>query len=161
MQVVSSPCPRVWYLYMRLATLINLAMICTIKGTVLRDHGWDKASEYKSRPKLRFANPFFPFKNRPLQSYGPQSIASIDVKSGLSDSADFAPTQIPIRIVSVAYPGTNFANCSCSHDQSLKYQVRGSFFTPNSRKSRLSHFLETAIVRNWQFAVKRSPIATA
>jgi hypothetical protein len=108
-----------------------------------------------SQTKLR--EPFFPFKNRPFQSYGPQSSASIDVKSGLSDPADFATIQIPIRIVSVANRCTNFANCSCLHDQSPKYQV----FTANSRKSRLSHFSETAIVRNWQLAVKRSPIAIA
>jgi hypothetical protein len=60
----------------------------------------------------------------------------------------------------VAYRSTNFANCS-SHDQSPKYQVHGSVFTANSHKSRLSHFSETAIVKNWQFAVKRSPIVTA
>jgi hypothetical protein len=38
------------------------------------------------------ANPFFPFKNRPFQIYGPYSIASIDVKIGSPDPADFAMT---------------------------------------------------------------------
>jgi hypothetical protein len=34
--------------------------------------------------------PFFPFKNRPLQSYGPWSSSSVDVKTRFSDLADFA-----------------------------------------------------------------------
>jgi hypothetical protein len=103
---------------------------------VSRDHGWDKASEYKSRPKLRFEDPFFRLKIGRFKATVHRGSASIDVKSGLSDPADFATTRIPIRIVSVTYRGTNFANCSCSHDQSPKYQVHGSVFTANSRKSR-------------------------
>jgi hypothetical protein len=41
--------------------------------------------------------PFFLFKNRPFQSYGPYSSASIDVKTGSPDLADFAKTghQLP------------------------------------------------------------------
>jgi hypothetical protein len=33
--------------------------------------------------------PFFPFKNRQSQSYDPDSSASIDVKTGSPDPADF------------------------------------------------------------------------
>jgi hypothetical protein len=38
------------------------------------------------------ANPFFLFKNRPSESYGPYSSAFFYVKSGSPDPADFAMT---------------------------------------------------------------------
>jgi hypothetical protein len=37
--------------------------------------------------------PFFPFKNHPSQSYSPYSRASIEVKTGFPDSANFAMTR--------------------------------------------------------------------
>jgi hypothetical protein len=55
------------------------------KGTVSRDGGRDEPMEQFS-PKLRFANP-------PFLNYGPQSSASIDIKSGFKDPADFAITR--------------------------------------------------------------------
>jgi hypothetical protein len=48
--------------------------------------------EWQIRPKLMVANPFFPFKNRLSQSYGPYSRASIDVKTS-PDPEDFAMTR--------------------------------------------------------------------
>jgi hypothetical protein len=39
----------------------------------------------------------FPFKNHPFQSYGPYSSASIDVKTGSPDPADFATTWLLIQ----------------------------------------------------------------
>jgi hypothetical protein len=44
-------------------------------------------------PTLMVTNPFFPFKNRPSQNFGPYSSASINVKTGSSDLADFATTR--------------------------------------------------------------------
>jgi hypothetical protein len=41
--------------------------------------------------------PFFPFKNRPSQRYGPYSSASNDVKTGSPDPANFATTRPPIH----------------------------------------------------------------
>jgi hypothetical protein len=63
-----------------------------IKGTVSRDRCQDEPIEQQFRPKLMFANPFS-FKNRPFKSYGPESSAPIDVKTGSSDPADFAATR--------------------------------------------------------------------
>jgi hypothetical protein len=54
-----------------------------------------------------FVNPFFSFKNRPFEIYGPWSSTPIYVKSGTLDPADFATTQIPIRLFFVAYRGTS------------------------------------------------------
>jgi hypothetical protein len=42
-------------------------------------------------------NPFFQFKNVPSQSYGKYSSASIDVKNGSPDPADFAMTRLLIH----------------------------------------------------------------
>jgi hypothetical protein len=41
--------------------------------------------------------PNFPLKNRQFQSYGPFSSASIDVKTGYPDPADFATTRLLIH----------------------------------------------------------------
>jgi hypothetical protein len=50
--------------------------------------------------------PFFLFKNRPFQSYGSYSSASIDVKTGFPDPADFAKTRrlLPLLLHIVQSP---------------------------------------------------------
>jgi hypothetical protein len=71
---------------------------CTI-GTVLKGQCHEMVVEvrpWSGRLGLKVRDSLFPFKNRPFQSYGPQSSASIDVKSGLSDPAEFAKVRRPI-----------------------------------------------------------------
>jgi hypothetical protein len=48
--------------------------------------------EWWIRPKLKVPSPFFPLKNRPSQSYSLYSSASIFVKIGSPDPADFVMT---------------------------------------------------------------------
>jgi hypothetical protein len=48
--------------------------------------------EWKIWPKLKVARPFFRYNNRPSQSYGSYSSASIYAKTGSPDPVDFAMT---------------------------------------------------------------------
>jgi hypothetical protein len=75
------------------------------------------------------ANPFFLFKNRPSQSYDPYSRASIDVKTGSSDSADFAMTRLLIQIYPLAYCPVTAEICQWLHNHCANCQSRRKWTT--------------------------------
>jgi hypothetical protein len=58
---------------------------------------------------------FFPFKNRLSQSYGPYSSATIDVKTGSPDPADFATTRLLIQMYPLVYRAVTALICQWSH----------------------------------------------
>jgi hypothetical protein len=65
-----------------------------LKGIVSRDGGLGKDLEWKIRPKLRFANPFFCLKVGRFKATARR--VAYPCKNGLSDPADFAKVQRPI-----------------------------------------------------------------
>jgi hypothetical protein len=88
-----------------------------LKGIVSRDGGRGKALEWLISPKLRFANPLFPFKNPSSQCYGLSSRAPIDVKKCNQIRRNLLRFGVQFRFRVWVYRIMILASISCSHDQ--------------------------------------------
>jgi hypothetical protein len=103
--------------------------------------------------------PFFLFKNRPFQSHGPYSGASINVKTGSPDPADFAKTRrlLP-RLWHIALKQLQYAKVAQTMARTAN--ICQLVFCANCHKSVIHFFAALAVramvVRPWHITAAES-----